>query len=85
MRLYKNIIKIFGKDYRLVTINQEDTEEVKVVEQKKIDSVHHIHVIDRSGSMYRDIVPLVEQVKDTFKLMGSDDIVSVVWFSSEGQ
>lgn len=30
MRLYKNIIKMFGKDYRLVTINQEDTEEVKV-------------------------------------------------------
>lgn len=85
MRLYKNIIKMFGKDYRLVTINQEDTEELKVVEQKKIDSVHHIHVIDRSGSMYRDIVPLVEQVKDTFKLMGSDDLVSVVWFSSEGQ
>lgn len=76
---------MFGKDYRLVTINQEDTEEVKVVEQKKLDSVHHIHVIDRSGSMYRDIVPLVEQVKDTFKLMGSDDIVSLVWFSSEGQ
>jgi hypothetical protein len=85
MRLYKNIIKIAGKPYCVVTINQEDTEDVKVIEQKTPETVHHIHVIDRSGSMTGEISKLIEQVKGTLKLMGSDDIVSVVWFSSEGQ
>lgn len=85
MRLYKNIIDLFGEKLRVVTINQDESEDVNVIEGKSLDSVHHIHVIDRSGSMRYEIANLVEQVKHTLTLMGKDDIVSVVWFSSEGQ
>ena len=85
MKLYKNTVKIGDKTLQVVTINQEDQEDTTVVEGVVAQSVHHIHIIDRSGSMHGEIRNLIEQVKDTLNLMGSDDIISIVWFSSEGQ
>lgn len=85
MKMYKNKVKIGEKLLNVVTINQEDQEDTTVVEGLVAQSVHHIHVIDRSGSMYREITGLVEQVKDTLKLMSVNDLISVIWFSSEGQ
>jgi len=83
MRFYKNNLKIGQKDITLVTINQEDGEEVTIVE--KNPPIHHIHILDRSGSMSGHIHLLVSQVQKTVEAMRDEDFVSVVWFSSAGQ
>lgn len=46
---------------------------------------HYIQIIDRSGSMSRDIDSLIEQVKDTIRSMKENDIYTVIWFSGEGE
>jgi hypothetical protein len=48
-------------------------------------SIHHIHVLDRSGSMYNSIDQLIDNVQRTFDLIGDSDYVSIVWFASAGQ
>lgn len=46
---------------------------------------HHVHVIDRSGSMSGEIKALIEDVKKTIELINEKDLLSVIWFSSENQ
>jgi len=83
MRFYKNNVKIGDKDLTVVTINQEDGEETQVV--VKNPPIHHIHILDRSGSMAGHIHLLVSQVQKTVEAMRDEDFVSVVWFASAGQ
>ncbi len=83
MRFYKNVLKVADRDLTVVTINQEDGEEVQIVE--KNPPIHHIHIIDRSGSMAGHIHLLVSQVQKTVEIMRDEDFISVVWFSSAGQ
>lgn len=48
--------------------------------------VHHIAVIDCSGSMYYDLPKIREQLKRRIpKLLAEKDVLSVVWFSGRGQ
>ena len=84
MKVYRNEVMVGGKPKVLVTINQHEGIETQVV-SKRISKLHHIHVLDRSGSMSYSINNLVDQVQRTFELMGPEDIVSVVWFSGPGQ
>jgi hypothetical protein len=83
MRFYKNVLKVGSEELTVVTVNQEDGEEVQVVE--KNPPVHHIQIIDRSGSMSGHIHLLVSQVQQTVEAMRDEDYISVVWFSSAGQ
>lgn len=46
---------------------------------------HHVHIIDRSGSMSGEIKALIEDVKKTIELINEKDLLSVIWFSSENQ
>lgn len=48
--------------------------------------VHHVVVIDCSGSMSGDMPRLRDQLKSKLRtLVGEDDTLSVVWFSAKGQ
>lgn len=49
------------------------------------DQIHHIHILDRSGSMSEVISTLMNNVKQVVETMGEKDLLSILWFSGEGQ
>ena len=51
----------------------------------KAEPIHFIHLIDRSGSMYSDIDQLCEDIKKTVTMLEDDDLLSVIYFASNGQ
>lgn len=76
------LIRIGNAMRKVVVINHKHEEEH---ESKIVNSLHHIHIIDRSGSMSGNIDELIENVKETIDFMSSEDFVSVIWFASAGQ
>lgn len=79
--MYKTKINISNKQMNLITINYKPERE----EKKIIDTIHHIHVIDRSYSMESNIDNLIDNVISTLDHIGMDDLLSVIWFSSADQ
>lgn len=52
----------------------------------KVDgTTEYIFLLDRSGSMCRDIDALIEDVKKVIRTLDTDDYVTIIWFSGEGQ
>ena len=82
-KIYKNQILINGEQKTLITINVK--EEQQTVETKTVDAVHHVHVLDRSGSMNGLIDQLIEEVKLTLDQISDEDYVSIVWFSGANE
>lgn len=82
-KFYKSNINIGGKTYTVVQIQHEPKEATTTV--KLLDRIHHIHLIDRSGSMEGHIGNLIEQVKLTLRVIPEDDLFSLGWFSSVGE
>ena len=80
MKFYRNEIKLGNKKKVLITCNHHENNESKM--KKSVGSFHHVHVIDRSGSMHGSIDELIEDVIATLTIMAPEDIVSVLWFSS---
>ena len=78
----KSTIMIAGVPRQVVLINYKPDPKSDAM---TVDTMHHIHVLDRSGSMSSSIVSLMEDVKKTFRAIPVGDYISVVWFSSEGQ
>ena len=79
MPSHKNI-KLGNKSYTL------KLEKVTVKEQtKEFDRIHHIHILDRSGSMSSVIGQLMDNVKEVVNTMGDEDLLSIIWFSGEGE
>lgn len=78
----KSTIMIAGVPRQVVLINYKPE---PAAATKSVDTMHHIHVLDRSGSMSGSIVALMEDVKKTFRAIPVGDYISVVWFSSEGE
>lgn len=85
MKFYRNNLKVGGRDLTFVTINQEDGEVVTEVKAVEVPKVHHIHILDRSGSMSGSINNLIDQVQSTLEIISKEDLVSIIWFSSPGQ
>jgi hypothetical protein len=83
MKAYKSVVEVGGRKNLLVTINHEREAESK--ETKSVDSLHHIHLLDRSYSMSGELNGLIENVKKTVKAMSDRDYISVVWFSSHNE
>lgn len=84
MKLSSSVINIGGKLKKVVVANIKNEENIKR-ETKSVNQLHHIHVLDRSGSMYNNIDELIENVKKTIDYMDDNDFVTVIWFASEGQ
>jgi hypothetical protein len=83
MKTYKSLIKLGNTEKVVVAVNYSNEE--KKAEEVTVDRLHHIHVLDRSGSMSWDLPKLIENVKGTLDLMSDNDLISVIWFSGEGQ
>lgn len=81
---YSSNLDLGGMPKSVVVINYKKEEE-KATESKKVNSLHHIHLLDRSWSMSGEIGALVENVKKTLDVMNENDYVSIVWFSSAGE
>lgn len=67
---------------KIVVCNVSPEEQSSTV---SVDCMHHIHVLDRSGSMWADIDDLIENVKDTIRFIPDGDYVSIIWFSGADQ
>jgi hypothetical protein len=79
IKLQKTVLTVGTTKHTLVVARP--IEEAKV-EQKQF---HHIHVLDRSGSMYGDIDALIDNVQSTITETDENDLISIIWFSSPGQ
>jgi hypothetical protein len=79
---YRSEINVGGKPKILVCINHKN--EAEQTESKSVDSLHHIHILDRSYSMNGSIDDLIENVKRTIEYIPENDYVSIIWFSSAG-
>lgn len=62
-----------------------DYKKDKVEEKKLPESIHHIQILDRSGSMWGSINQLMEDCKKTITQMHETDYYTVIWFSSAGE
>jgi hypothetical protein len=82
MKMYKSLLQVGNEQKLVVAINYTGEEKAK---ETTVDRLHHIHVLDRSGSMSGHINGLVDNVKQTHEAMADGDLISVVWFSGEGQ
>ena len=82
MNIKINELMINGVLRKVVTAS---IREEKKVEETSVERLHHIHILDRSGSMYSNIDRLVENVKQTIDFMADNDLISVIWFSGEGE
>lgn len=83
MKAYKSTVQ-FGNVQKLVVAVNWKGEDQKETEQT-VDRLHHIHVLDRSYSMSSHLNGLIENVKQTVDLMSDNDLISVVWFSGQGE
>lgn len=84
MGILKGLVDIGNKTKKVIVINQK-AEDLVINATKNVGCLHHIHIIDRSGSMSNDIDQLIENVKQTIDFMDDNDFVTVLWFSSAGQ
>lgn len=86
-KMYRSKLNILGRE-RVISIINHDREfaSIATIGQKVVsNAIHHIHIIDRSGSMSGHINGLIENVKMTINHMEEDDFVSLIWFSGSGQ
>jgi hypothetical protein len=81
--MYKARLNMGGKMKTIVVVNYKN--EGELVENKSVDCLHHIHILDRSGSMSGNIYELIENVKKTIEYIPDNDYVSIVWFSGAGE
>jgi len=81
IKVYESIMKVYGEEKKVWLINYEKDKTKKTVPP----SIHHIQIIDRSGSMCDDIDTLIEDCKKTITQMRNDDYYTIIWFSSNGQ
>lgn len=80
---FKFFSKVLGYDLKnILRINYKPEDEKENI---TLSQLHHIHIIDRSGSMSSNIDQLIEDIKITLKFIPEDDYITVIWFSGEGQ
>jgi len=80
--MYKSEINI-GKNKKTVVCISHKMQPAK--ENLAVNQLHHIHVLDRSGSMSDSINQLIDNVEATLEKIDANDFVSVLWFSGKGQ
>lgn len=81
MQFYKSTVQVGQKKCVVAMID------VALETQKQYNAtrLHHIHILDRSGSMWQDIDKLVDNVQRTIDLIDEHDLLSIIWFNSPGQ
>ena len=69
-----------GKDIKKVVL-LSGIRDIITMKEENVERLHHIHILDRSGSMNKSIDRLIENVKNTIDYMAEGDLISVIWFS----
>lgn len=82
-RFYSSILDLGNLGLRKVAVCNINLEDQSTA--MSVDCMHHIQVLDRSGSMWADIDDLIENVKDTIRFIPDRDYVSIIWFSGADQ
>lgn len=82
-RFYSSILDLGNLGLRKVAVCNINLEDQSTA--MSVDCMHHIQVLDRSGSMWADIDDLIENVKDTIRFIPDGDYVSIIWFSGADQ
>lgn len=77
-KMYSSVLTLGDEQKRIAVINY-DPENSRTTQIKQM---HHIQVLDRSGSMLQDIHKLIENVKQTIEHIPAGDYISIIWFSS---
>ena len=85
MSMYKSVVDVGGVSKVLVAISHKDEGDAQVVESTTVNVLHHVHILDRSGSMYSSINTLIDNVQKTIDAIGEEDLLTVIWFASDGQ
>lgn len=86
MSIYKTTIKAGEEQLVVLAIYHKDESELQqIVESTVVNKLHHILVLDRSGSMYNDIDELIDNVQECIATISDEDIVTIIWFSGAGQ
>ena len=81
---YKSKIDVGGKEKVVVAINYKE-ELIQSIQTERVENIHFLFMIDRSGSMYSDINKLIDSVSECFEVISDDDYISIIWFASAGQ
>ncbi len=71
--------KIGGKEYTIGAFHPE------LSTAPKTPRIHHILIIDRSGSMMYALNKLIDQIIALLAKIGDNDLLSLYWFSSVGE
>lgn len=74
--------KINGKEIDVLVYDPSKESQTNV---KELGSIHHIHVIDRSGSMSGSLDRLIDDVQKIFENIEEEDFLTVIWFSSDNE
>jgi hypothetical protein len=69
-------------DFAILVNYKEENKQVKTT---KIQNVHHIQILDRSGSMSSHIDELIDNVQKVISELNPGDMFSVIWFSSSSE
>jgi hypothetical protein len=88
MGIYKSKLMVGGAEKTIIAIchNEEDAAAAAaVVTETVVNRLHHILVLDRSGSLYRDLDQLMDNVVMIVNEIGEEDIITLIWFSGAGQ
>lgn len=85
MNEYSKFQLAIDKKNPLNVIVYDPSKEKKTGDLADVGAIHHIHVLDRSGSMYGSINELIDNVQKSFEHIEDDDYLTVIWFSSQNQ
>jgi hypothetical protein len=75
-------IKLAGKDTNVFCYDPIDEQDENISD---IGPIHHIHILDRSGSMHKSINQLIDNVQQSFEIIDDDDYITIIWFSSHNE
>jgi len=77
---------ISGKPTTVYAVNYDLIDTTKKVSEKTEETgkIHYVDILDRSGSMYQVINDVVNHTQSRIKNMRKDDLITVIWFSSQG-
>ena len=78
-------MKMHKKQYKLTDELSLSLFPVEQEVEQQNESVHHIWILDRSGSMYRTLPAVIEDLKKQARTLEDGDALSFGYFSSKGQ
>lgn len=74
-------IDLFGDVKEVVVVNYKPEKE----SISAYDEIHHVHDIDRSGSMFSHIDKLIDNVQSAINASDEKDIITIGWFAGPGE